>query len=397
MRFRAVQIRGKTLTLHFRPSTAAVLVLILYTTFTFIRLYKSDGDISQFITAGDYFVDSTKTPSKISVLENSVGYDGEFYYRLALDPFTQRIEDFGVRFDNPAFRQQRIGYPLLVWGLSFGNKAAIPALMVIVNLIALCGIAYFGALFARQYQRSALWGTLIAIYPGFMMSFGRNLAEIVTAFWILAGLYAAQRKLFLTAAFIFTLAMFTRETSLLVPGGVGVFLFYRYLKEGGSLRTNPWHLMLIPLFFHFLWSTFLSRHWNMPPISGGTQDLGIPFHGIIKFIHKNIAETTLLAKVNLFFLLFCISIAGIAAFIFKSAKADYYLKISWALYAVLLITLSDVIWLSFSEFMRAYTEFFLLSVLLIISSQLFKQYMNVFIGAYVAFSWIIMSLFFYRN
>ena len=35
------------------------------------------------------------------------GYDGQFYYSLALDPLTSKWEAFGIRFDAPLLRQQR--------------------------------------------------------------------------------------------------------------------------------------------------------------------------------------------------------------------------------------------------------------------------------------------------
>jgi hypothetical protein len=52
------------------------------------------------------------------------GYDGQFFYRLALEPFSTAERVDGIAFDAPAYRQQRIGYPLL----AFLTTALTPAL-----------------------------------------------------------------------------------------------------------------------------------------------------------------------------------------------------------------------------------------------------------------------------
>ena len=41
---------------------------------------------------------------------HSPGYDGQFFYRLALRPWTQTRTEFGITFDEPAYRQQRLVY-----------------------------------------------------------------------------------------------------------------------------------------------------------------------------------------------------------------------------------------------------------------------------------------------
>ena len=375
---------------------AAVITLCMYGLYTLLRLHINHSDISSFITAGDFFVDNKRTPSEISILKGSYGYDGEFYYRLALDPLTQKAEDFGVRFDNPAFRQQRIGYPLLVWTLSAGNKAAVPALMVLVNLICLGGISFIGALMAKQKGKSALWGCVITAYPGFMMSYGRNLAEIVTAFWIIAGIYALHERRALLAAIIFTIATFCRETSLLVPAGAGLFFLYCYVKNERSIKVYPWHLMLLPLVLHIAWIQFLSMRWNMPPISGGAQDIGLPFVGIFNFLQSNLANNSLLSKVNIFFFLFCMVTFVVSATALKQSEANINIKISWSLYTALLLLLSNVIWLSFGEFTRAFTETFLLSVLIILGWSPRRAWIYISYSAYVILSWVTMGIYFLR-
>ena len=88
----------------------AALTLLIYSAFMLLRLVFFDSDFSGFVTAGDRFVDGSQTPTTIRVLTDSGGYDGQFYYRLAVDPFTSGMTDHGVTFDYPSWRQQRIVY-----------------------------------------------------------------------------------------------------------------------------------------------------------------------------------------------------------------------------------------------------------------------------------------------
>ncbi len=101
----------------------------------------------------------------IAILPNSFGYDGEFYYRLALDPFTAKKIDYGIGLDDPPYRMQRIGYPLLAWAVSLGNARILSWVMISLNLAGLGLIARAGAGIALRAGAPAWAGTLAALYP----------------------------------------------------------------------------------------------------------------------------------------------------------------------------------------------------------------------------------------
>src|SRR5713226_6570903 len=118
------------------PFVPAVAVVICYTALFVPLLQTRRGDVSRFVIAGGANVDASKVPPGLTVIPNIGGYDGVWFYRLALDPFTTAQTAYGIRLDNPSYRQQRIGYPLIVWLLSLGRAAWVPALLVAVNVIA---------------------------------------------------------------------------------------------------------------------------------------------------------------------------------------------------------------------------------------------------------------------
>jgi hypothetical protein len=63
----------------------------------------------------------------------SEGYDGQFTYYVAMDP---RPEAVAPHLDVPAYRYQRILYPLLARALALGQPAWIPWSLILISLIA---------------------------------------------------------------------------------------------------------------------------------------------------------------------------------------------------------------------------------------------------------------------
>ncbi|HEV2686020.1 MAG TPA: hypothetical protein VGW79_05235, partial [Actinomycetota bacterium] len=142
--------------------TAAVLSGVVVT----IRFATSDWDASAFVRAGNVYAHPGQTPKNFTVI-NGIGYDGQFYYRLALDPFSGARTKFGVTLDQPGRRQQRILYPLLAWILSGGGKpGAVPWALIAINAIGLVLIAWVGTALGR----SPWWGLAFAVVPGVLVA-----------------------------------------------------------------------------------------------------------------------------------------------------------------------------------------------------------------------------------
>src|SRR3954447_14745087 len=118
------------------PVVPAIIIAICYITFFVLLLKTRNGDVSLFVIAGGVNVDASKVPAGLTVIPNIGGYDGLTFYRLALNPFNGEQSAHGILLDNPPYRQQRIGYPFIVWILSLGHSAWIPALLVAVNIFA---------------------------------------------------------------------------------------------------------------------------------------------------------------------------------------------------------------------------------------------------------------------
>jgi hypothetical protein len=124
------------------------------------------GNLSRFIGIGSTFVERKKLPTGIEVGSGS-GYDGQFYYRLALDPFDLHRSAYGITFDN-AYRLQRITYSFLAWLASGGQHKYVPLSLVLINVVALAVLAGISAQLSQDCKRPATYGLLIAGYFGFL-------------------------------------------------------------------------------------------------------------------------------------------------------------------------------------------------------------------------------------
>ena len=116
----------------------ACLVPIVFTTG---RLASGGWDFSYFISAGDKNTNPQEHPYDIKILKDSDGYDGQYFYHLALKPWTTHDYEFGI--DNAlAYRKQRILYPVVSYLLALGQPEWVPTTMVLVNLLAVLLLFY---------------------------------------------------------------------------------------------------------------------------------------------------------------------------------------------------------------------------------------------------------------
>jgi hypothetical protein len=266
------------------------IVSIVYLLFIIARLSTHGYDPSYFVTAGDKFCDPHFVPKSLRVINKSSGYDGQFYYRLALNPFTSTPTEFGVTFDSPSFRQQRIVYPFLVWVLSMGRADRVPILLILVNYLALCLMGWIGGAYAQSMRQHALWGIVLPLYPGFLLTLSRDLTEIVETGFLLAGLLLIRRGKHLLATLLLTLAALTKETSLLVPAGA-MLACLAGAWQGKAGKGLTWRLFLFPLITYGAWQVFLFYRWEQLHLSGRIQILGLPLSGFIRFFLSTAALT----------------------------------------------------------------------------------------------------------
>ena len=160
-------------------------------------------------------IDEHARPLRGSDHAARIGYDGQFYYFLAVDP--THGKDY---MDQPGVVYSRIGYPATVRALSGGNATLVPYMMVLVNILAAVGGTLAIAFFLRRHGLPPRLALLYGLFPGLVLSVLRDLTEPL-AFGLAAAallIFDARSKTRLLASgAVFGLAMLTRETVALFP------------------------------------------------------------------------------------------------------------------------------------------------------------------------------------
>ena len=131
--------------------------------------------------------------------EAGPGYDGQFYFAIAHDPFLTRPETATSLDDS--LRYRRILYPLTAWLLSAGQPAALPYALVLINVVAATTLVALAAATAVRAGRSAWWALLLAIFGGVWLPITRDLTEPLQLALLAAGMMTGSATLVLLAGF----------------------------------------------------------------------------------------------------------------------------------------------------------------------------------------------------
>jgi hypothetical protein len=297
------------------------------------------------------------------------GYDGQFAYRLAVDPADLDEVSSGIRLDT-TLRLERIAYPALAWVASGGQRSAVPVALVVVNLLALGLLAYLGGRLARASGRHALWGLLLAGYWGYLFSLGRDLHEIVTGLFMLGGLLAFRSSKAGLAAALLAVAVLARETALLVVVAIAAVRLFDILRH----RERPRLLDLawaIPGAVFVAWQAICyAAIGSAPTLGSGPDQVGPPVIAFVQAVGRAFGDLTggkrAAAALLLVQLAVLIIVVGLAALRVRDPQVPREQRLAWVLALVLTLCLSKHYWSGPAD-LRALSDLYLLSALLLLS------------------------------
>ena len=230
-----------------RPVVAALIATLAALAFALARWQTwAHGNISRFILVGRHFATPAQLPHGMPVAP-TYGYDGQFFYRLALNPLNFHPTAYGITMDRP-YRYMRIGYPALTWLVSLGQHFLVPVMLVAVNIAAIGALGYLGAVFAVDGGRHALAGLLLPGYFGLITSLSRDTAEPLAAACLLAGLLAVRARRPVLAAAFLAYGALTRETVMVAVAAIAIMRVVGILRgqargQAGTTwpgRCRPW-------------------------------------------------------------------------------------------------------------------------------------------------------------
>ena len=336
-----------------RPLVAALITALLYGWFVITLIHARDNDVSRFVVAGGPGVDASKVPPGLTVRSDIGGYDGTMFYRLALNPFTREVTAHGISLDNPAYRQQRIGYPLLAWLASAGRPRLIPWTLLLINVAGLIAIAWTGARIAMHFGAHASWGLLFASYPGFLMTISRDLSEIVACAFLLGAVLAVLQERPYAAAALLTFAILTREMAVIAAL---------------ALLLRRKRFAIVPLAVFALWQIILTLQWGVFPLRGRNPHFTIPFSEFVAFFADAAPRRIYMQRLHFAECVLLALLVIVVVVIWRRSQVKIEWRIAWIGYLILFATLPHDVWTEDFGFLRILGDFFVMSAVMIAAS-----------------------------
>ena len=345
------------------PLAVALAVTAAYGLFVVWRLRAMDGDPSFFVVAGPLATDPTQTLPNLHVFPSGTTYDGQFFYRLALEPWTAVRTAYGITFDVAAYRQQRILYPLLAWALSGGTWQFAPTALIVANLLAVAALAYAAALFAASVGRAAAAAVMVPFYPGYLVTIARDLAELTEAALLASGLVLLARRRFWWASAALTAGAFAKETLLGVPiAGILLWTVRRArARRQSDPAAPPLAVWVLPLVGYAAWSAIMQVRWGTTGIGQGAVNFSAPLAGIVQHVATLATPDWRANRVEIgILLILAATVAAVGAtYRARVLTGASVLPAACGVYAALALLYGSFIWHDPYAYLRALHELFL--------------------------------------
>ena len=348
------------------PWSAAVLALVIGFAVVVGRLELVDhGDVTRFIGLGVVYTDRSGLPSGL-FLGRGAGWDGQYFYRLALDPFDLHRTAFGITLDTP-YRLQRIGYPALAWLAAAGRVGLVPWTLLGVNVLALGALGGLGAVLARDSGRHPMWGLLFAGYWGFPFSLSWDLTGAAEAALLVATLLALRRHRPGLATVALTVAVLTKETSLILVAAVAL----TYLLSGSPPASPRRHLVwAVPLAVFATWQLLIRVFGDGTGVGSDTvANLGLPLVALAREVGRDLHNfsygASILDGAEIALLLGLVALAMVAG---SRMPAPMHERTALVGFTTLALCLSSAVWGGQKD-LRSLAELFTMAMVVLITSK----------------------------
>lgn len=194
--------------------TPTFVVIVVCLVYVLGVLLNSGGDPLEFALLGTRFSEGDPAGTE--------GYDGQFAYQIALNPLGA-----APYIDVPAYRYQRILYPLLARLLALGQPALIPWALVLVNIAAI-GVGTWATEGLLKELRVSRWYALVyGLYGGQLLALRTDLNEPLAQGLVQLAMLAWMKERRAWAVTAFALAALAKETTLVFLAAYGLYALTR--------------------------------------------------------------------------------------------------------------------------------------------------------------------------
>lgn len=315
---------------------------------------KFDGNITGFFRIGSILPLSPYLNSETTVIyQGEIGYDGQQFLSLALDPFLQNPETIDS-LDHPIYRYRRILYPLISYCLSLGNRALIPYVMVGINAVSIVAIVMIATLYFKPDNRFQYQSLLTLCIPGIWMVLSLGTADLLSSVFLVGAFYCYRYEKPIGTAIFISLGCLTRETLLLM----WLSLLVASILQHKTRQIKPLLLALVP---PIVWTVYIS-FLNLPGKVRVKDNFGYPFVGIFNKFRSLLTgglDGRNLFEAYLFVILLMIIVAVFMIYIDNKRK-NLLLGISNVFYSLMFIFSSMTILSYYLDYSRVFMDIYLL-------------------------------------
>lgn len=343
----------------------ALIVTAAHAVFLLALVLTHSGGLARLIDAGSELVDSDTAPASLRPIQDGYGYDGQFNFRLALNPFTSSETEQGMTLDLPAYRHQRVLYPLTAWAASLGRENLLPVVLPVINLAAICGLTWAGAQIAQSAGQSRWWGAVLALAPGVQVGLAYDLAEPLLAMLIVVGVLFLGHGRTLLTALALSLAVLTHEAAVVLPIGIAIVALS---SEDARFRAR-WPVWILPLATFALLQFWLNAVWGEAPIRVASGFIAEPIRGLVATIRGQVPPRSLTQGLLLIALIYVPVFLAAALFSTRTTSAAHEVVLAWAISSGLLLMSTVAIWNAEPMLWRALLVPFLLGSIMLIQSR----------------------------
>ncbi len=190
------------------------------------QVMRHGGDLSALASFGDALAvplhADPRLPEGTVIQQGTEGYDGQFYFVMALAPLAPHEH-------LPAHRRQRVLYPLLASLLSFGSPSLTAAALALLNLLAVGMTTALMTRWLAARGHAPHWALIGVVSAGAALACQYLSPDALLVALVALALWALDQRRWGMAAAALALACLTKESALILWVAVLV----------GLLATRP--------------------------------------------------------------------------------------------------------------------------------------------------------------
>ena len=203
----------------------------------------------------------------------SLGHDGKFFFAQANDPWFLDPENHAAVLDRPAYRGQRMLYPMVAGGFGLFSPTVTVWAMVAWNVAAMGAGAALLAALVRGWGATPWLGLAFPVNLGLLSELSIGGAGIIALALGVAAVLAFERDRLLAAATCLALAALSREVMLAFAAGLAISAWI-------ATRRVRWQLMLAPVLAVVVWGLYLRSRVGSLASDPQVRELTLPFVGL---------------------------------------------------------------------------------------------------------------------